>query len=141
MGAADLEARLRAARDEIASLAGDVDAAARAGDAADRQVQRQLKGVAAQERRCREPQSLVDEVRTGLAELQADMTSRMPLPRLHRLVAQLLLRLGAAPPGVHSDAPALKLKLAALGFIVLLFELASRTFALASRSALLQCCK
>jgi hypothetical protein len=26
---------------------------------------------------------------------------------------------GAAPPGVHSDAPALKLKDAALGFIVL----------------------
>ena len=98
-GAADLEARLRAARDEIASLAGD--ATRRRGREARRTARsrRQLKGVAAQERRCRELQSLVDEVRTGLAELQADMTSRMPLPRLHRLVAQLLLRLGAAPPG------------------------------------------
>jgi hypothetical protein len=94
-----LEAQLAAALEEIALLKGDVDAAAQSGDAADRQVQRQLKGVQAQERKCKELQALVDDVRTGLGKLQTDMTSKMPLPRLHRLVAQLLLRLGAAPPG------------------------------------------
>ena len=94
-----LEAQLAAALEEIALLKGDVDAAAQSGDASDRQVQRQLKGVQAQERKCKELQALVDEVRNGLGELQTDMTSKMPLPRLHRLVAQLLLRLGAAPPG------------------------------------------